>query len=186
MDLDKAIKSRKSVRKYTGKKPDWRDIIDCIDSMRYAPSAGGIFPIRVILVIDKEKIKKIAKASQQDFIIDASYVLVVTSITSRTITSFGKKGETYLKQQAGAAIENLLLKVQEKNLDACWVGHFVESQIKRELKIPDDANIEAIIPIGYAFPELSKKEKKKTDLDNILYFNNYGVKKMKSPKEFSA
>jgi len=42
MELDKAIKSRRSIRRYSAQKPDWRDIIECIDSMRYAPKAGNI------------------------------------------------------------------------------------------------------------------------------------------------
>ncbi len=63
MDLDKAIKSRKSVKKFKDKKPDWRDIIEVIDSMRYAPMAGNNFSLKFILVDNKEKIKKISKSA---------------------------------------------------------------------------------------------------------------------------
>jgi len=105
MDLDKAIKSRKSAKKFKNKKPDWKDIIECVDSMRYAPMAGGNFSLKFIIVDDKEKIHKIAKAAQQNFISEADYVLVVVSLGSRTTTSYGKRGEIYLRQQAGAAIQ---------------------------------------------------------------------------------
>jgi len=43
MDLSKLMSSRKSCRKFKDKKPDWRDIIECIDSMRHAPIAGNNF-----------------------------------------------------------------------------------------------------------------------------------------------
>ena len=56
MDLTKAIQSRRSVRKFKDKKPNWRDIIECIDSMRYAPMAGNNFTLKFILVTDEEKI----------------------------------------------------------------------------------------------------------------------------------
>ena len=46
MDLDKAIKSRKSVRHFADKKPNWRDIIECIDAARFAPMAGNLFPLK--------------------------------------------------------------------------------------------------------------------------------------------
>ena len=59
MDLDKVIHSRKSTKKFGDKKPDWRDIIECIDAMRYAPMAGGNFSLKFILVADKEKITKV-------------------------------------------------------------------------------------------------------------------------------
>ena len=106
MDLDKAIKSRRSVKKFKDKKPDWRDIIDCIDSTRYTPVAGGSFTLKFILVDDKEKIQKISKISQQPFISQAHYLVVVCSTISRATNSFGKRGEIYLRQQAGAAIQN--------------------------------------------------------------------------------
>src|SRR3989338_4168063 len=183
MDLDKAIHSRTSVKKFKSKKPDWRDIIECIDATRYSPKAGKNFTLKFILVDDKNKIKKITEACQQDFIADASYVLVVISDHYRLKNSFGNEfGKKYGKQQAGAAIENFLLKITEKNLSTCWIGFFTEKQIKRELKIPESSNVEAIFPIGFGFG--NQKKKNPIDLDNILNFNQYGNVKMKSPKGF--
>jgi len=181
MEFDKLIKSRKSVRKFKDKKPDWRDIIECIDFVRYIPVAGGDYTLKFILVDDKEKIEKIAKAAQQSFISQVHYLVVACSTTSRTINSFGERGEIYLKQQAGAAIQNFLLKVEEKGLSTCWIGHFVDEQIKRELKIPENVNLEAVFPIGYEFKK--QKPKRKIDLDRILYFKEYKRKKMKKHKK---
>lgn len=173
MDLDKAIKLRHSVHKFKSKKPDWRDIIECIDSARYAPMAGGNYSLKFILVDDKEKIKKISEACQQDFVGTANYVVVVCSIPERTVNEFGKTGEAYVRQQAGAAIENFLLSIENHGLSTCWVGHFVKEEVKRELKIPEEVNIEAVFPIGFEF-EKKKTGKQKIDLDRILFFNIYG------------
>ncbi len=176
MDLDKAIKERKSTRKFSHKKPDWRDLIECIDSVRFAPMAGDNFSLKFVIVSDKKKIGKIAEACQQDFLAKAHYLVVVCSNPERTINAYGKRGEIYARQQAGAAIQNFLLKIEEKNLATCWVGHFVDNQIKRELEISDEVNVEAILPIGYAFEKT--KPSKRINLDNILYFEKYGNKKM--------
>ena len=184
MEFDKLIKSRKSVNKFKDKKPDWRDIIECIDSARYAPMAGNDFTLKFILVDDKEKIHKIAKAAQQSFISQVYYLVVVCSTTSRTTNSFGERGKIYSKQQAGAAIQTFLLKIEEKGLSTCWIGHFVDEQIKRELKIPDNINIEAVFPIGYEFKK--QKPKNKIDLERILFFEEYGKKKMKPPKKLDV
>ena len=80
---------------------------------------------------------------------------------------------------AGAAIQNFLLKIEEAGLATCWIGHFVEEQVKDELKIPDDVTVEALFPIGYEFTK--PRRKSKIDLDRILYFNSYQNKKMKNP-----
>ena len=181
MELDKAIRSRKSTRKFKLKKPDWRDIIECIDVMRYAPMAGNNFSLKFILVDDKEKIKKMADCAQQQFIAETNYVVVVYSNPSRTLNSFGKKGEVYSRQQAGAAIQNFLLKIEAKGLASCWIGHFVEEQIKDALKIPKTSNIEALLPIGYSMEK--KKKGRRIELDNVLRFNNSKNEKMKNLRE---
>jgi nitroreductase len=185
MELDKAIQSRRSIRKFKDKKPDWRDIIECIDAARYAPMAGNNFTLKFILVDDKEKIKKIADAAQQPFISQAHYIVVVCSNPSRTLNSYGEKGKVFCRQQAGAAIQNFLLKIEEVGLSTCWVGYFVDSIVKKILKIKKDIDVEALFPIGYEF-EKKRTRKMKIDLDNVLYFNSYGNKKMKNPKKLDV
>lgn len=183
MNLDKAIQGRHSVRRFTSKKPDWRDILECIDSARYAPMAGNIFSLKFIVVDNQEKIQKITDATQQHFVSQAQYLLVVCTSPARTV-DFHEKGEKFCKQQAGAAIQNILLKIQERGLATCWIGHFVEGQVKETLGIPEGVNVEAVFPIGYEFGKTKKY--KKIDFDQILYFNKYKNKKMKPPKRLDV
>ena len=185
MELDKAIKGRSSVKKFNSKKPDWRDIIECIDAARFAPMAGGNYTLKFILVDDGEIISKIAEACQQHFVAQVHYVVVACSDPKRTVNAYGKQGEAYSRQQAGAAIENFLLKIEDAGLSTCWVGYFVESQIKRALNIPEEANVEAIFPVGFEY-EKKRTRKAKIDLDNILYFNSYGEKRMKPLKKMDV
>lgn len=182
--LDKIIKARRSIKKFKATKPDWRDILECIDSMRYAPMAGNNFSLKFIVIDDLEKIDKIAEASQQPFISQAKYIVVVCTNPSRTETAFENRGKIYLRQQAGAAIQNFLLKLTEKHLATCWIGHFVDAQIKRILEIPENINVEALFPIGYAYKK--PETKRKIDLTSVLYFNKYGNKKMNPPKKMDV
>lgn len=184
MHLNKIIESRKSVRKFSDKKPDWRDIIECIDSARFAPMAMNMFSLKFIIVDNPEKIQKLADASQQQFIAEAKYVVVICTNPSRTINAFEERGKIYLRQQAGAAIQNFLLKLNEKKLTTCWVGHFVDKLVKETLSIPDSINVEAIFPIGYEKGKTPKKTK--IDLRNILYFNKYKNKEMNPPKQLEV
>lgn len=177
MKLEEAIRSRKSVRKFANKKPDWRTVIECIDSMRFAPTAGKNFTLRMILVSDKKKIQKLADASEQSFIATAPYVVVVYSDPSRISNLFGKRGDIYLRQQAGAAIENFLLAIEDRGLATCWVGHFDENQIKNMMKISDAMNVEAIFPVGFELGKTNMKDK--IPLDRVLFFEDAKTKKMK-------
>ena len=180
MNVESAIKARKSVRRFKDKKPDWRDVIECIDAIRFAPSAGKNFTLKIILVSNKDKIKIIANAAEQPFIAQAHYVVVIYSDPSRLVSLFGDRGKIYSRQQAGAAIENFLLSIEDKGLSTCWVGHFDDDMIKREFKIPEGMEMEAVFPVGYENGKTPKKNK--INLDGILYFDLHGTKKMKMPK----
>lgn len=181
MDLDKAIQSRRSVRKFKEKKPDWRDILECVDAVRYAPASGNNFIMKFIVVDEKEKIKELADAAQQAFVSQVHYVVVALSKDDRIKTAFGEeRGETYSRQQAGAAIQNFLLKIHEKGLATCWIGHLTEDHVRRILRIPGNMKVEAIFPVGYSNEKENKEPK--IDIDRILFFNKWDNKKMKPPK----
>ena len=62
---------------------------------------------------------------------------------------------------------------------ACWIGAFSDETIKNIINIPDNIEIEAILPIGYQ-PVFDKtKQKRKPTLDNRIYFESYGNKHKK-------
>jgi nitroreductase len=184
MELDKAIQKRSSVKKFKSKKPDWRDIVEAIDAARYAPMAGGNYSLKFILVNDSEIIKNIAEACQQPFVGTANYLVVACSVHGRTTNAYGKQGEVYVRQQAGAAIQNFLLKIEEAGLATCWVGYFVEDLIKKELHIPDNTQVEAVFPIGFEY-EKKRTKRAKIELDRIFYFNGW-EQKMNEPKKMDV
>ena len=84
--IDKVIKSRRSIKKYSKiRKPDWREIIEGIDLMRYAPMSGNNFSLKVILVHEKDKIQQIAEQCEQSFVGNAEYLVVVCSTRNERI-----------------------------------------------------------------------------------------------------
>jgi nitroreductase len=172
------------VKNFKKKSPGWRKIIECIDAARFAPMAGNVYTLKFILVSEKDKIAQLAVASQQHFVGSVDYVVAVCSVPSATINAFGKRGEIYFRQQAGAAIQNILLKLTEKKLATCWVGHFSEDHVKNILKVPEEVYVEALLPIGIEAEKFNRKSKK-IELDNILYFEKYGKKQMKKEESIS-
>lgn len=189
MELQDVIKERRSIRRFSNKKPDWRDVIEIIDTARFAPMAGNDFTLKFLVVSDTKIIEKITNACQQPFVGEAQYLIVVFSDTKRAVNQFGEKADMFVRQQAGAAIQNMLLTITEKGLATCWIGYFAEEQVKRELKVvPPTAQVEAILPIGYESKaqEHKKIKKKKVELENILFFNKWGDQKMRPPKKVLA
>ena len=177
MEVDKAIKERHIVKNFkTIKKPDYRDVIEAIDAANRAPLAGNAACLRYIVVQDKDKIRKLAEASTQDFFQNVDFVVVVCSDKSFLKKSYFERGEMYAHQQAGAAIENFLLRITDLGLASCWVGAFSDETIKNLLNIPEEINIEVLLPVGY---EMGKeKQKPKPQLDTVLFFDEWKNKFM--------
>jgi nitroreductase len=177
MDLDKVIKSRHSVRSFkSSKKPSYKDILEIVNAGRYAPLAGNMPCLKYIVVQDSKKIIELSEAAQQPFFAEVSFAIVVCSDKKLLQRSFYDFAEIYSRQQAGATIENMLLKVTEMGLASCWVGAFDANHIRRILKIPDDVHVEAILPIGYE--QGKSKRREKLDINSLVFFDNYGNKWM--------
>jgi len=184
MDLDKVIKARHSARHFSTKKVDWRDIMKAIDLARLAPLAGNIPTLKFLIVSDEEKIGRLAEASQQEFVAEARFVVVVCSSFDQLKRSYDSRSDKYAKQQAGAAIENFILKITELGLATCWIGAFADNQVKSILQISDNVEVEALFPIGY---ELGKgKQRIKPQLDQCVYFNTWKNKYMEPWKDPSG
>jgi len=184
MEVDKAIKERHTVRNFKEiKKPRYQDIIEAIDAANRAPLAGNVACLRYIVVQDKEIIHKLAEAAAQDFFQDLDFVVVVCSDKAFLKRSYLERADMYAKQQVGAAIENLLLKVTDMGLASCWVGAFSDPTVRDALDIPDNIDIEALLPIGY---EMGRgKQKTKPLLDTVLFFDKWKNKFMK-PRRITA
>jgi len=184
MQLKDAVEGRKSVKRFSQKKPDWKKIIRAIDYVRFAPTAGNRPVTKFILVDDEKSIEKLAEASQQEFVGTAQYVVVAVSDDTTLIRDYGEKGERYCAQQAGAAIQNLLLALTEQKLATTWVGHFYEDKVKSTLRIPENLKVEAMFPIGLD-TKVPSKDARRIKLDFILYFNQWGSKTMTGMEKFS-
>lgn len=178
MQLENAIKTRKSVRKFSEKSVNWRKIIRAIDYARFAPFAGNLFNMKFVVIDDLEKIKSLAEASEQNFVGDVKDMVVVVSDEIKVKKLYGRMGEKFARQQAGAAIENFLLGLNEQKLSTCWIGYFDEKKVKKILKIKDDFVVEALFPIGVE-GKLKVAPKYKTELESVLFFNEWENQKMK-------
>lgn len=179
MDFNKVLKTRVSIRNYSPKKPKYDKIIDAIEAANLAPSPGNLPILKFIIVEDEETIEKIAQACRQPFIKKTQVLVVVCSDSKNVDRMYDERADKYIKHHAGAAIENFLLKITDMKLASCWVGAFSDPTIKNALKIPDEIEVEAVLPIAYPSPIDKTKQKPKPNLGNICYFETYGNKYQK-------
>lgn len=173
MEFQEVIKKRASIRKYSDKKPEIIDIIKCIEAANLAPSPGNLAILKYLIIESPEKINEIAEACQQEFIKQSKILILICSEQRNATAAYEARGKKYTKQHAGAAIENLLLEITNKGLASCWVGAYSDMIIKRILDIPDDIDIEAVLPIGYQSKIDKTIQRKKPLLENRIYFGTW-------------
>lgn len=175
MKCIEAIESRCSIRQFSNKKVKWADVLEAIDAANQAPFAGNINNLKFIIVENHDTIQKLTECCQQHWINDANFIVVVCAETRKLTGLYDNLGKTYSKHQVGAAIQNFLLRITDLGLASCWIGSFVESQIKRTLKIPENYDVEALLPIGY--PSKKPKKSRKERLENTIYWETWNQEK---------
>lgn len=178
MDFDKVVKNRRSSRSFDPlKKVKIEDMADVLDAARYAPSSGNLQNWGFILVQSDDRKQLVSHATpKQEFLLNASFIVIVVSRQENIRRYYGTRGEMlYSIQNCAAAIENMLLKATDLGISSCWINAFEENMIKREFKVPQDVRVQAILAFGYSSEEA--QEVKRYDLELLLHFEEWGSKK---------
>ncbi|MFH0868955.1 MAG: nitroreductase family protein [archaeon] len=152
MDTFEAIRTRRSIRSYLPKKIPDEVLFAILDAGHHAPAAWNFTNWRFLVVETEEKKKVIAKAAlRQEWIAKAPVVLIVCSEPGALVREGGERAKKLFQiQNVAAAVENMLLAAHDFRVASCWVGAFTEPLLRKEFQIHDDAEIHAIIPLGYS------------------------------------
>ena len=142
---------------------------------RTAPSAGGLYPLDIYVVIGKvkgvesgvykyfakgHKISKFinediraelcAAALGQKMVAEAPVSIIYTAIFSRTTNKYGTRGsERYVCMDLGHSAENVYLQVETLGLGTCAIGAFIDDEVAKILRLPNEEEPLYIMPIGY-------------------------------------
>ena len=176
MDLNEAIFTRRSIRRYQPVPVEFEKVGRVILSANEAPTAGNIQDFRIIIVQNDITRKKLAEASLQQYWMEQAPVhLVICSDIKRGKQFYGSRGERlYAVQHTGAAAMLMLLEAHAQGLGACWVGAFDEEMVKATCGIPDYARPHAIITIGYADEVVPKPPR--FIIETFTYIERYNNK----------
>ncbi len=152
--MHELFQRRHCVRSFLPRKPGPERLDAIIDAANSAPSAGDL-KAREIFVVEDETIKArlVEAAFGQDFIAQASAVLVFWAVPSRSANKYGARGrDLFSLQDATIAASFAWIQAVALGLGCCWVGAFGDNAVKyifrREIKA--DWRAIAILPVGYS------------------------------------
>lgn len=164
MNATDCIKTRRSIRKFTGEQLPHAVIEEIVDLARMAPSWKNTQVPRYTLVEDQALIERIATEATAGFtwnegIIKGAPALMVMSYVQKRCGyerdgSFSSvKGDQWQMFDCGVAAQTFCLAAHEKGAATVILGLFDEDKIKEMLSLPENETVACLIPIGYAAEE---------------------------------
>jgi len=171
MDFYEAVQKRLSVRSY---KPDPipDDVLGRIlEAGRLAPSAKNYQPWKFIVVRDQAIRQALVPACKnQASVGQAPVVICACAITEQAWKGMGG----YWSAEAvdlTIALEHMILAAAAEGLGTCWIGAFLEAEVKKVLAIPDGIKPIALTPLGY--PATEAKPRSRKPLSEIVCDDKY-------------
>jgi nitroreductase len=164
MDVFEAIHTRASVRSLKPCSITGQELEQILDAGRRAPSGYNRQPWEFILIRDRKVLDQLGRI--QSCIAEASAAIALV---------MDEQASKYWKEDAGAAIENMLLAIIALGYASVWVEGYVlnqEAYGKSVLGVPKHLRLLAILPIGK--PAVSPRQARKKKLDELVYYDRYG------------
>lgn len=179
MDTLEAIKSRRSIRRYTDE-PVSRDMLEeVIQAGRYAPSAENRQPWRFIVVTDRDVIARLSREIKKTirrllryrFVLqlwrrelrdpDVVRLLYGVSHAERDTIFFGASAvvfvvtedERFNDESCACCAQNMMLAAHALGLGSCWIGFAsilgLRRQTLQDIGVPDGCHVAATLTIGH-------------------------------------
>jgi nitroreductase len=184
MDIESAIISRRSIRKFKDTKVP-QDLVDkLVEAVRLAPSAYNVQPAR-LLIIEDEATKKILKENnifRQEFVYDAPLIIFCLADPDlypkeRFEPVFSKAaeigGEVGAVRDLSISAQNLVLMATGLGLGTCYIGIVNRDKTKEIFNLPQNYVLPFVIIAGFSDEEpkpLSRKEKSNFIIDKKTKF----------------
>jgi nitroreductase len=169
MDVIKAIRERRSIRKYKPTEVSEESIDIILQAGRWAPSASNRQPWHFIVVRDSALRKKLADAHGYGRFMKESPVVIV-------VLGDPKKHPRYHLADPHNAVMNMLLAAQHEGLNSCWMGvrdTDIEPKFRELLCIPEDLRVICSVAIGYGDQERTST---RFPLEDIVSWEKFGNK----------
>jgi nitroreductase len=168
LDVFDAIRLRRSIRKFEEKFVEKEKMMKILEVARLAPSAMNRQPYAFVVTTEKETIKKLSSACNQEWI--APIMIVVCAFPKAAWAR--DDGEQYWKADAAIAMNNMSLQAVSEGLGTCWIAAFNEEKIKEILEIDPKARVLALTPLGYPAEKKGPVTKRKT-IDELVHYEKW-------------
>ena len=147
MDLLKLMRDRYSCRRYSTETVKDEDIEKILEAAKIAPTAHNEQPQRIYVVKSEEGKAKLMKDFKFDF--KAPCYLVcgynIDEVWRNDLDGDRESGDI----DVSIVITHMMLMAEELGLGACWIGRITPELVKKNLNIPENVKVVAVLSLGY-------------------------------------
>lgn len=165
-DLLHLLRSRRSIRAYTGREIPEDLLLKLIEAARWAPSAVNSQPWSFVLIRDPRTIAAIGDLA--DFVLFNTHIRRSTAIIA---ICADPRTNRYHQLDCAFAAQNILLEAHFLGIGACFVGAFDEPGIREFLAIPEPLRLMGLITLGW--PAEDPAPPPRLALSEVLRFETY-------------
>ena len=170
MEVLEAIKQAKSVSKFRPDPIPEQKIQTVLNAARLALSVENLQPWKFIAVTDEDAKRKLAGMVTNGRLLEAPVVIVACARLDEAVAMVGGYMNSY-PVDLGMALANLTLAATSEGLGTSWVFAFNEEKVRSLLRVPEDARVIGLTPVG--IPEAHEPPSGRKHLSEILAYNAY-------------
>jgi len=146
-DVLKAIKNRRTIRKFKSNPIDDEMLQVILEAGRWAPSFSNLQPWRFIVIKDQSTKNALDKAARESVLhlgINEAPVVILVCVDRRI-------DPLHAIEAGAAATQNMTLAAYSLGLGAGWIGIWgteAEASIQKIFKLPETVRAVSLLPIG--------------------------------------
>ena len=176
MDAIEAMKTRRSIKDYSGREVSRSDLEALLDAARYSPSGANKNPWRFVIVQDKRTLERLGETHPYcHWLAKASAAIAILADPAST---------RYWLEDCCLAAYSIWLAATAKGIGIAWSGLYqsdnaAESErrerfVRDALSIPDGLSVPIVLAVGY--PSGPPAARKRPDLDEMVHWERYTEK----------
>jgi nitroreductase len=171
------------VRRFKDRPVEKDKILACIEAARMAPSAENVQPWRFIVIDEPAVLAEFGEAvfsgiyKATRWALKAPVLIMLLADRSIIAHKIGANLQEIPFQFVDLAIagEHLVLQAESFDLGSCWIGWLHTGKARKFFKISKKYEIGGLIALGYPENKARKRPKKLKPVEEILFFNRWGV-----------
>jgi nitroreductase len=169
MDVLEAIRTRRSVRSYSGQPVEDEVLNQVLEAARLAPSANNRQEGRYVAVRDQAARHRLSIAAEgQGFVAEAAAVIACCAVESNHVMSCGQPAYSV---DVSIAVDHMTLAAWSLGLGSCWIGAFDEGRVREILGIPESVRVVALLALGY--PKHPSGARPRKPMNEIAHYERW-------------